>query len=53
MRLIEFYNPEFDEFSKRNAEDTHPKMTLETPKPERLEKLKELKNWNMQSSKVI
>ena len=30
MRLVEFYNPEFDEFVKRNEEDSRsPKLTLE------------------------
>lgn len=42
MRLIEFYNPEFDEFQKRNAEDTRtPKMTLETLS--KLRKAREIK----------
>jgi len=30
MRLNEFYNPEFDDFQKRNQDDTRkPKLTLE------------------------
>jgi hypothetical protein len=30
MRLVEFYNPEFDDFQKANAEERRkPKLTLE------------------------
>ena len=42
MRLIEFYNPEFDEFQRRNKEDSRkPKMTLETLS--KLRKAREIK----------
>jgi len=42
MKLVEFYNPEFDEFQKRNATDTRtPKMTLETLS--KLRKAREIK----------
>jgi hypothetical protein len=41
MRLYEFYNPEFDEYQKRNQDDTRKsKMTLETLG--RLRKVREL-----------
>jgi len=42
MRLVEFYNPEFDQFVKRNEEDTRtPKLTLEALG--KLRKAKEIK----------
>lgn len=42
MRLVEFYNPEFDEFVKRNEEDSRsPKLTLEALG--KLRKAKEIK----------
>ena len=42
MRLVEFYNPEFDEFAKTNAEDSRsPKLTLEALG--KLRKAKEIK----------
>ena len=42
MRLVEFYNPELDEFVKRNEEDSRsPKLTLEALG--KLRKSKEIK----------
>lgn len=42
MRLDEFYNPEFDEFVKRQRDDTRkPKLTLE--QINKLRKYRELK----------
>jgi hypothetical protein len=43
MRLIEFYNPELDEFVKRSKEDTRKsKLTLE--ELGKLRKVRDLKN---------
>ncbi len=42
MRLVEFYNPEFDEFIKSDSEDARaPKLTLEALG--KLRKAKEIK----------
>ena len=43
MRLVEFYNPELDEFVKRSKEDTRKsKLTLE--ELGKLRKVRDLKN---------